>query len=117
MSTAPVSSEPPAESPAPSVEPSAQASVEAATATPTTPAATPPAGTATPLPSSDRYALLEPCRDEPDCWIYTVRQGDNLVSIARYFGVPLEVVTERNPWTETTGLVAGQELRLPPPTR
>jgi spore germination protein YaaH len=61
--------------------------------------------------------LLEPCGDEPDCWIYTVREGDNLVSIARYFGVPFDVVTERNPWTETTPLVAGQELRLPPPTR
>lgn len=115
--TAPVASEPAAASEAPSPEPSAQASVGAATATPTTPATPPPAPTATPLPSSDRYGLLEPCGDEPDCWIYTVRQGDNLVSIARYFGVPLEVVTERNPWTQTTGLVAGQELRLPPPTR
>jgi LysM repeat protein len=61
--------------------------------------------------------LLTPCPDEPNCWIYIVRSGDNLVSIARYFGVPLDVVRERNPWTETTGLVAGQELRLPPPTR
>jgi hypothetical protein len=118
-SRSPVTSEPPA---ARSPEPSAAASVGAATATPAaqtappTPAATPGA-TATPRPTSDRYAVLEPCGDEPDCWIYTVRQGDNLVSIARYFGVPLEVVTERNPWTETTSLVAGQELRLPPPTR
>jgi hypothetical protein len=116
-STSPATSEPPAESAAPSPEPSAQASVGAATATPTTPAPPSPAPTATPRASSDRYALLEPCGDEPDCWIYTVRLGDNLVSIARYFGVPFEVVTERNPWTETTPLVAGQELRLPPPTR
>ena len=107
-------SEPPAESAALSPEPSAEASVDAATATPAT---APPAPTVTPLASSDRYALLEPCGDEPDCWIYTVRQGDNLVSIARYFGVPLDVVREQNPWTETTPLVAGQELRLPPPRR
>jgi hypothetical protein len=106
-----------AESANPSPEPSAEASVEGATATPITPATPSPAPTATPLPGSDRYALLEPCGDEPDCWIYMVRQGDNLVSIARYFGVPIEVVRERNPWTETTPLVAGQELRLPPPTR
>jgi hypothetical protein len=118
-SIAPAASKPPA---TPSPEASAVASVGAATATPAT-QATPPAPTstpgpiATPRPTSDRYALLEPCGDEPDCWIYTVRQGDNLVSIARYFGVPLEVVSERNPWTETTPLVAGQELRLPPPTR
>jgi hypothetical protein len=116
-SAAPVASEPPTASAAPSPEPSAQASVGAATATPSAPATPPPAPTATPLPSSDRYALLESCGDEPDCWIYTVRQGDNLVSIARYFGVTLEVVRERNPWTESTPLVAGQELRLPPPTR
>jgi spore germination protein YaaH len=69
------------------------------------------------LPSSDRYALLTPCGDAPDCWIYTIRSGDNLVSIANYFGVPFDTVTERNPWTRTTQLVAGQELRLPPPTR
>jgi LysM repeat protein len=113
----------------PSAVPSAESSVEAATAAPTAaPTATPtPVGTPTPsptsaptsspAPSSNRYALLEPCGDAPDCWIYTVRSGDNLVSIARYFGVPLDTVTKLNPWTKTTQLVAGQELRLPPPTR
>jgi hypothetical protein len=112
-SAAPALSEPPAQSAAPSPD----ASVGATTATPaasTTPSST---SAATPRPTSDRYALLEPCGNEPDCWVYTVREGDNLVSIARYFGVTLEVIIERNPWTETTGLVAGQELRLPPPTR
>ena len=109
----------------PSIEPSAEASVEAATAAPTvaptlTPTPAPTATlrpTATPRPSSDRYALLKPCGDAPDCWIYTIRGGDNLVSIANYFGVPFDTVTELNPWTRTTQLVAGQELRLPPPTR
>ena len=108
---------------APTPKPSAAASVEAATATPTAaPTATPPptptpAPTATPRASSNRYALLKPCGDAPDCWIYTIRSGDNLVSIARYFGVPFDTVTAMNPWTKTTQLVAGQELRLPPPTR
>jgi hypothetical protein len=109
----------------PSLQPSAEASVEAATALPTvaptrppTPAPTAtPRPTSTPLPSSDRYALLKPCGDAPDCWVYTIRSGDNLVSIANYFGVPFDTVTELNPWTRTTQLVAGQELRLPPPTR
>lgn len=76
-----------------------------------------PRPTATPRPSSDRYAVLEPCPSTPSCWIYTVRSGDNLVSIAHWFGVPLETVYEMNPWARTTGLRAGQELRLPPPTR
>ena len=72
---------------------------------------------ATPRPSSNRYDLLTRCPDAADCWIYVVRQGDNLFSIARYFGVPLDVVEQRNPWTKTTQLVAGQKLLLPPPTR
>jgi hypothetical protein len=118
-SAVPAASPSPPASAAPSATPTPEASVDSATATPTstaTPSPTPTLAT-TPNPSSDRYALLEPCGDEPDCWIYTVRQGDNLVSIANYFGVPFDVVVERNPWTETSPLVAGQELRLPPPNR
>lgn len=93
------------------------ASSPAPTATPaSTPGAT-PASAVTPRPSSNRYDLLRACPDQPDCWIYVVRQGDNLFSIARYFGVPLAVVEQRNPWTRTTQLVAGQKLLLPPPTR
>jgi len=119
---APGVSPPPASSPAagssaPSPAPTPEASVEAATSAPSVPPAATPSAAPTASPTSDRYALLTPCPDEPNCWIYIVRSGDNLVSIARYFGVPLDVVRERNPWTETTGLVAGQELRLPPPTR
>lgn len=68
-------------------------------------------------PRSDRYNLLDPCPDRPRCWIYTIRAGDNLFSIANYFGVPLERVYELNPWTREQGLRAGQELILPPPTR
>jgi LysM repeat protein len=61
--------------------------------------------------------LLEPCPDKPDCWIYTIRSGDNIYSIARYFGVPEATVRELNPWLATTPLRAGQQLILPPPTR
>ena len=97
----------------PTPEPTAAASVQAETSPPT---AT-PSVVSSPSPSSDRYALLSPCPDVPDCWIYVVRSGDNLVSIANYFGVTLAEVYERNPWAETEQLVAGRELRLPPPTR
>jgi hypothetical protein len=126
-----------------SATPSAEASPVAATPTPTapptpspsappTPAPTPPPTptptpartpqptpepTPSPEPTSARYALLEACPNEPRCWIYTVRRGDNLFSIANYFGVSLEAVYARNPWTRTENLRAGQELRLPPPTR
>jgi hypothetical protein len=84
------------------------------------PSATPepaPAATPKPKPTSSRYALLKPCPDEPDCWIYVIRSGDNLFSIANYFGVPLERVEALNPWTRTQGLRVGRELILPPPTR
>ena len=101
--------------PSGAIAPSAEPSV---TVTPTTSAAPIPTPTpSTPRPTSDRYALLTPCADGSACWIYVIRTGDNLVSIARYFGVPLAVVNDLNPWTKTTNLVAGQELRLPPPTR
>jgi LysM repeat protein len=108
-----------AESEAPSAKPTAtptpEASVQAETSQPT---ATPTATTSeAPLPSSDRYALLTRCPDAASCWIYVVRSGDNLVSIANYFGVQLTEVYDRNPWAETEPLVAGRELRLPPPTR
>lgn len=115
--------------------PATTSAPSAAVATPTAttpPSATPPPTTEptpvpsqtqgptpqpTPQPSSDRYALLEPCPDEPDCWVYTIRSGDNLFSIANYFGVKLSQVYKLNPWARTQGIRAGQELILPPPTR
>jgi hypothetical protein len=109
-SPTPVRSASPSPSPAPTPSPSP-------TPTPS-PTATPTAKpTAKPAATSDRYALLRPCPDAPDCWIYRVRAGDNLYSIAHYFGISLDSIYARNPWTRTQGLRAGQELRLPPPTR
>ncbi len=105
----------------PGAGPAASPPPEAASPTPgaePTPGASPtPGAEPTPRPTSNRYDLLARCPDSPDCWVYVVRQGDNLFSIARYFGVPLDVVEARNPWTKTTQLVAGQKLLLPPPTR
>jgi LysM repeat protein len=103
-------------SPSATPGPSATPTPDAAPTTTPTPAATP-----TPKPpkagSSDRYAVLDPCPDKPKCWIYTIRSGDNLYSIAHWFGVPIDTVYRLNPWARTTPLRAGQELILPPPTR
>jgi LysM repeat protein len=93
----------PTASPSPTPSPTPRA-----TAKPTT---QPTTGTAS------RYAVLRPCPDTPRCWIYRVRAGDNLYSIAHWFGVSIDSIYARNPWTRTQGLRAGQELRLPPPTR
>ncbi|HWP63601.1 MAG TPA: LysM domain-containing protein [Candidatus Binatia bacterium] len=107
---APSPSVPPSSEPSPSPTPSPSPS-------PSPSSSVPPSPEASPSPTSDRYALLKPCPDRPACYIYTVRQGDNLWSIGNYFGVPLATIYELNPWARTTGLRAGQELVLPPPTR
>ena len=107
--------------PGPGAGPSggAPAASPAASAIPTAPSlvATFPPGTPQPSPTSDRYAVLTPCPGVPACYVYTVRRGDNLWSIARWFGVPLDTVYELNPELRTTSLRPGMSLILPPPTR
>jgi hypothetical protein len=112
----------PTDGPAASVRPT---TAPPATATPSpapTPASTPapatPRPTPTPAPTSDRYLLLVPCPNAADCWIYTVRAGDNLRSIVNYFGVSYDEVLAMNPRiTDPTNIHAGDDIRMPPPTR
>jgi len=99
---------PPTAAPAPDPTP-------APTPRPTQPP--PPPVTPTQPPPSSRYALLDRCPDRPDCWIYTVRAGDNLWSIGNYFGHTLETIYRLNPSTRTEPIRVGQQLILPPPTR
>ena len=99
----------PTPTPAPTVTP-----VPTATPAPTpSPTAQP---TQTAKPTSNRYALLKPCPDRSGCWIYRIRAGDNLYSIANYFGVSISTIQAWNPWTQS-GLKVGRELRIPTPTR
>ena len=115
---------PPSPSPdgrsSPSPTPLATASPSAAPTPPVTPpaTATPRPATPTPAPPSNRFAYLTPCPSTADCWIYVVRSGDNLRSIANYFGVSYERILAMNPTiTDPTTIYAGQRLRIPTPTR
>lgn len=114
-STPPATASPtpaPTDSPSPSPTPT-----PVATPSPTpraTPSPTPASGS---VPSRSRLALLTPCPNQAGCYIYSVRAGDNLYSIARYFGVSLATVQAWNPTVKATGLHAGLKLKIPTPTR
>jgi hypothetical protein len=117
-STVPPSSAPttaPSATPAPTPEPTAP---PAPTATPV-PTASPtarPTVQPTPVPTSDRFKLLTACPSTPDCWIYVIRSGDNLRSIANYFGVNYNRMLAMNPSLRIP-IHPGDRLRIPTPTR
>jgi hypothetical protein len=120
----------PSVEPSPSVQPTASASpgpTPLATPKPTpkpTPGPTPkPTPRPTPkpspgsIPSASRLALLTPCPGQAGCYVYVIRTGDALWSIANWFGVPLATVKQWNPWVLTAGVHAGNKLKIPTPTR
>ena len=76
----------------------------------------PPRPRPPPKPASNRFALLTPCPNTSNCYVYAIRSGDNLFSIAKYFGVSLKRIQTMNPWV-SSGLTVGRGLRIPTPTR
>jgi hypothetical protein len=106
----------PSPSPTPTPEPTPSATVvptPSATPPPPTPAPTPRA-----TPRSSRYDFLVACPDAPNCWIYTVRAGDNFQSIVNWFGVPYDTVVAMNPRLGDLATIhVGDRIRMPPPTR
>jgi LysM domain-containing protein len=121
--SAPVAAETasPAAPPSPSApSPSPSPSAAPTPTPPSTPAPTPaPTAAATPLTgTAARYALLVACPDAKNCWVYTVRSGDNFQSIVNWFGVPYETVLRMNPQLgNPKNIRAGDKIRIPPPTR
>jgi hypothetical protein len=107
--------------PAPTTPTAAPSATAASSATPVPTVAPTPAPTApppTPARRSDRYAVLDPCPGAADCWIYTVRAGDNFRSIVNWFGVPYDTVARMNPQLgDLTSIHVGDRIRMPPPTR
>jgi len=106
---------------APTTAPTPSASPAPATPSPATPAPTPartPVQTPATGGTAARYALLVKCQGTPNCWIYTVRSGDNFRSIVNWFGVPYDTVLRMNPQIgNPTTIRAGDRIRMPPPTR
>ena len=102
-----------AATPAPTLEPSP---VPTIAPTPSPLVTIAPTVAPSPAPTSNRYALLIACPDKPDCYLYTIRSGDNLSSIASYFGVPYDTVLKLNP-NLALPIQPGDVIVLPPPTR
>jgi hypothetical protein len=118
-SAAPTSAPTPTSSPSPTptLAPTPSPSLTPTPTAPPTPAPTPRATrTPTPTPTSDRYAVLTKCPNQSDCWIYVIRSGDNLRSIANWFGVSFDRMMAMNPNLRTP-IHAGDKLRIPTPTR
>jgi hypothetical protein len=123
----------------PSASPTAHSSSTAsATASPTAlptatltvrPTATPGATSSWPPgATASRMNLVVPCTGQANCYVYTVRSGgappagngsgtpDNVAGIAKFFGVQVADIYTLNPGS-SSGIHAGQKLKIPPPTR
>jgi hypothetical protein len=124
-------------SPTPGATTGATAQVTAAPtatakATPKATATTAPTATTTASPTwppgatASRMNLLTPCPNGQNCYVYVVRGPgqngsqvtDTLSGIANFFGVKVDAIVALNPGlSRTSVLTAGQELKIPPPTR
>lgn len=59
---------------------------------------------------------LERCPDGDPCWLYTIRPGDGLASIAFRFGLTVEAILDANPAiSDPNAIFSGQVIRLPEP--
>ena len=62
----------------------------------------------------DPYVRLEPCPDQPGCFLYVVVAGDSLAAIAARYGLTIEKIRDQNPGMARP-LHVGQVIELPHP--
>jgi len=91
-------------------------------------APTPAASSWPPGATASRMNLLVPCTGQANCYVYTVRGSgpppggngssvpDSLANIATFFGVSVNEINAMNP-SASSGIHAGDKLKIPPPTR
>jgi hypothetical protein len=61
----------------------------------------------------DPFLRLPACTDAPDCFLYTVRPGDRLSTIAGRFGITVEAILAANPSiADPNAIYSGQLIRL-----
>lgn len=99
---------------APTAKPTASSAPAESPNPPTVAPAASPAASGVPSPS--RLAVLKPCASQSGCYVYTVRSGDNLFSIAKWFGVPIDTIYAWNPAAKH-GIRPGDQIKIPTPTR
>jgi len=83
-----------------------------------------PTATGTPSPTATRRATVTPAPATPSATptptvtptpiIYTIKQGDTLLVIARQYGVTVEAIQELNGITDPRRLRIAQEIIIPP---
>lgn len=64
----------------------------------------------------DPYVRLDPCPNRDGCYLYVVRPGDTLSTIAGRFGVSMTAILDLNPAIDDPNTIfSGQVIRLPGP--
>ena len=62
----------------------------------------------------DPFVRLDPCPDQPACFLYVVVSGDSLAGIAARYGLTVERIRDQNPGMARP-LFVGQVIELPHP--
>jgi hypothetical protein len=62
----------------------------------------------------DGYARLHLCPDQPGCYLYVVRPGDRLSTIAGHLGITTQAIVDFDPAiTDPNTIYSGQTIRVP----